>query len=212
MSNLNIGGLPFGDTVNRRIKALEKKVAQLEGARRLEAASIGAGGLTVRGGGIYIEDANGNLLLTLDADGLTATPLGLIGNGALASPVSPAVANQESSAVFTSGVADYATTTVPVPTDYTTALVHLTCTATAGLGQISGDAAFSVAAIIDSHASAEVHTDVVQAGQAGVTASLAWSGTVSGSVSLATRVDVNRGASRMATCGALTSATILFLR
>jgi hypothetical protein len=45
--------------VSRRLRDLERQVQQMSTARRLEAASIGQGGLTVKGGQIVILDAAG---------------------------------------------------------------------------------------------------------------------------------------------------------
>lgn len=42
--------------VMRRLNDLERKVRELEGARRLEAATIGAGGITIKGGSIRVVD------------------------------------------------------------------------------------------------------------------------------------------------------------
>lgn len=58
---------PYGE-INRRLAELEKQVVQLRAARRLESATIGAGGLTITGaGGLNIEDALKNLLLGIGA-------------------------------------------------------------------------------------------------------------------------------------------------
>jgi hypothetical protein len=54
-----------------RIKELESQVAKLNRARRLESASIGSGGITVRDGGqISFLDTSGNTLFTIDENGL----------------------------------------------------------------------------------------------------------------------------------------------
>lgn len=56
---------PLGE-INRKIAALEKEVAQLRAARRLESATIGAGGLTITAlGGLFVEDDFQNLLFAL---------------------------------------------------------------------------------------------------------------------------------------------------
>lgn len=55
----------------RRISNLERQITDLQTARRLEAASIGRGGLTVKGGAIVIEDADGEEKMRLATDGLT---------------------------------------------------------------------------------------------------------------------------------------------
>ena len=44
----------------RRIEALERDLQQARAARRLEAATIGRGGVTVKGGAIVLQDASGN--------------------------------------------------------------------------------------------------------------------------------------------------------
>ncbi|MEU8209790.1 hypothetical protein AB0B85_11385 [Micromonospora sp. NPDC049044] len=48
------------DWISRRLAELERQVRELQAGRRLEAATIGRGGLTVKGGGkVKIEDAGG---------------------------------------------------------------------------------------------------------------------------------------------------------
>lgn len=65
----------------RRIDELEEKVARMQTARRLEAASIGAGGLAVKGGSIVIYDTAGVETMRLSTDGLTLEGLlTVIGN------------------------------------------------------------------------------------------------------------------------------------
>lgn len=44
----------------RRIEALERQLQQAQAARRLEASTIGRGGITVQGGAIVLQDASGN--------------------------------------------------------------------------------------------------------------------------------------------------------
>lgn len=52
--------------VNRRLAELEKQVRELRAARRLQSATIGAGGLVVTGkGGVYVEDDFGNFIFTI---------------------------------------------------------------------------------------------------------------------------------------------------
>lgn len=55
----------------REVAQLKRDVRTLQTARRLEAASIGAGGLTVKGGQIVILDAGGNETMRLSTDGLS---------------------------------------------------------------------------------------------------------------------------------------------
>lgn len=65
---------PGQDWLVRRVTDLERQVRELQAGRRLEAATIGAGGLTIRGGIVAIKD-NGRL--TADyANGATALDLG----------------------------------------------------------------------------------------------------------------------------------------
>jgi hypothetical protein len=61
--------------VMRRLADLERQVADLSTARRLEAASIGTGGLSVRGGHVIIQDASGVETMRLSTDGLSLTGL-----------------------------------------------------------------------------------------------------------------------------------------
>lgn len=65
----------------RRLRAAENRIDQLETARRLEAAAIGAGGLTVKGGAIVILDDDGEERARLSTDGLTLAQLLHIVNG-----------------------------------------------------------------------------------------------------------------------------------
>ncbi|MEU1240032.1 hypothetical protein ABZ388_06705 [Micromonospora parva] len=53
---------PGDDWLMRRLTDLERQVRELQAGRRLEAATIGAGGLTVAGGTIRILDPSGGLV------------------------------------------------------------------------------------------------------------------------------------------------------
>jgi hypothetical protein len=64
---------PDDSWIRRAMQDLQRQITELRAARTLEAATIGAGGITVRGGSIVIQDASGNVLDTLDADGLTVS-------------------------------------------------------------------------------------------------------------------------------------------
>lgn len=44
----------------RRIEALERQLQQAQAARRLEAATIGRGGIVIKGGAIVLQDSDGN--------------------------------------------------------------------------------------------------------------------------------------------------------
>lgn len=55
----------------RRIRDLERKVQRMETARRLESASIGEGGLTVKGGAIVVLDDDGEERARLSTEGLS---------------------------------------------------------------------------------------------------------------------------------------------
>lgn len=73
---------PGEDWLVRRIVDLEREVRELKAGRRLEAASIGAGGVTVNGGAIDIKDgtlrlrhANGTDLLFLGPGVIGAEPV-----------------------------------------------------------------------------------------------------------------------------------------
>lgn len=58
---------PYGK-INREIAELRKQIAELRAARRLESATIGAGGLTLAGaGGLNVEDTFRNLILGIGA-------------------------------------------------------------------------------------------------------------------------------------------------
>jgi hypothetical protein len=61
------------DWIARAFADLRRELTELRAARTLEAATIGAGGITVRGGQIVIQDVAGNVLDTLDANGLTVS-------------------------------------------------------------------------------------------------------------------------------------------
>lgn len=62
---------PGPDYLIRRITDLERQIRELVAGRRLEAASIGAGGITITGGSIRILDDNGDLVVQIGklADG-----------------------------------------------------------------------------------------------------------------------------------------------
>ncbi|GAA0627382.1 hypothetical protein HPO96_37015 [Kribbella sandramycini] len=52
--------LPAGDDgVMRRLQDLEREVRELRAARRLEASTIGRGGITIKGGAIILQDTDG---------------------------------------------------------------------------------------------------------------------------------------------------------
>ena len=54
-----------------RLSRIEKRLADLERGNRLPSASVGSGGLTIRdAGALRLLDTAGNVLVTLDADGL----------------------------------------------------------------------------------------------------------------------------------------------
>jgi hypothetical protein len=61
--------------IMRRMDQLERRVAAQETARRLESASIGTGGLRVKGGSIVILDPSGVETMRLSTEGLTLTGL-----------------------------------------------------------------------------------------------------------------------------------------
>lgn len=68
--------VPDGDDwIARKFRELQQQIDELRGARRLEAASIGAGGLHVKGGTLSIED-DGSLTVIDPSTGRTVTALG----------------------------------------------------------------------------------------------------------------------------------------
>lgn len=68
---------PDDGDIYRRLRDLERQLDELRGARRLEAASIGAGGLTVKGGMLSIED-DGTLAVI---DPTTGRAVAVLGTG-----------------------------------------------------------------------------------------------------------------------------------
>lgn len=64
-------GVFSGGDVVRVLQIMDRRIRQLETGRRLEHASIGAGGLRVIDGFIVILDANGNEQMRLSTEGLT---------------------------------------------------------------------------------------------------------------------------------------------
>lgn len=144
----------------RRIQALERAVKMLQGARTLENASIGAGGLqvdangaiTLNGGDLLVNGgqaqsgdyAAGAAGWRLGSDGnaefnnLTLRG-GIIGDDALANPISVATGYADvNSTDFTNAGADYAIGTIAVPSGFSRALVM--CSGTAGDTRTSGGA------------------------------------------------------------------------
>jgi hypothetical protein len=134
---------PTPDYLVRKIRELEQAVKALQGGTSLQAAAIGAGGLTIQGGAIFIQDVNGNPLITLDGSGLTATAAGRIGNAELASPSTFARATQNNDSTNLAGVSAggtfFAIATVTVPDGFSTAL--LTCQAIVGNSRKTGSGA-----------------------------------------------------------------------
>lgn len=57
--------------IKRRLAMIERQVQQDRAARRLENATIGKGGLHVRGGDIFLEDEDGNVLWQASKDPTT---------------------------------------------------------------------------------------------------------------------------------------------
>lgn len=51
---------PNMETIMRELEALRGEVREMRAARRLEAATIGGGGITIQGGAIVLKDADGN--------------------------------------------------------------------------------------------------------------------------------------------------------
>jgi hypothetical protein len=77
----SIGGyVPDGpDWIGRELRDLRRETAELRTARTLEAATIGRGGITVRGGAITVQDASGaDTLATLGGSGLSISAGGSI--------------------------------------------------------------------------------------------------------------------------------------
>lgn len=63
---------PGGDYITRRMERLEREISAVRTARRLEAATIGRGGISIEdGGGITVQDGGG--VTVLDGGALTAT-------------------------------------------------------------------------------------------------------------------------------------------
>lgn len=147
MPGMITNNLPRGrDDLMRRVQDLERKIKVLEGARRLESASVGKGGLTIKdtgslivkgGGDISVQDdgtlsvdgsatVGGTLKVTgaTEIDGTLLLPAGIIGNAALNAPVSPASWHADSTTFsLSTTMAVKATATVPVPSGFTRALV-----------------------------------------------------------------------------------------
>jgi hypothetical protein len=66
-------GMPEFKGIGDRIRKLEAEVARLSRARKLESASVGAGGIKFKDGGkATFLDSSGNVLLTIDEDGLVS--------------------------------------------------------------------------------------------------------------------------------------------
>jgi hypothetical protein len=134
------------DWVVKELAAMRAEIAELRAERTLESASIGAGGLTVLGGDITLD--GGDLLSAnfihgatgLKLDGTTGTPEfndlilrgGIVGNDALTSPVSPAVAHaQASNFALSTTAAQKVDFNVTVPSGFTRAIALATISATA---------------------------------------------------------------------------------
>lgn len=58
---------PGVDWISRRLTDLERQMRELQAGRRLEAATIGAGGLTVKGGSIRVLDGGGTEVMRIGA-------------------------------------------------------------------------------------------------------------------------------------------------
>lgn len=58
----------------RRIKAIEDQIAAQRTARSLQSAEIGAGGITVQGGAIILQDNRGSTVASLDQGGIHVNP------------------------------------------------------------------------------------------------------------------------------------------
>lgn len=86
--------LPSGpDWIPRRLVEMERQIRELQAGRRLEAATIGAGGLRVKGGAIRIQNADGTVEhARFDADGVFIGGTPLIVSGAISAFAGPASA------------------------------------------------------------------------------------------------------------------------
>lgn len=75
---------PGQDHIMRRLADLERQVREMAAGRRLEAASVGAGGITIKGGSLRVLDEAGELVVQLgrlpdDTYGLAAIdPAGIL--------------------------------------------------------------------------------------------------------------------------------------
>lgn len=97
---------------------LARRVEQQGSARRLESASIGKGGLTIRDGGKLIVDGDAQI------NGTLSLPKGIIDNDALSSPITTGSAGltQQGFAVGSTG-STFAVQAIPVPDGYSKAIV-----------------------------------------------------------------------------------------
>lgn len=96
--------------IKRRFTDIDRKLEQLAAARRLEAATIGAGGLTVKGGDIFLKDENGVILWQASKDPTT---------------FSSDWAEDNDMSVPTSWTDVYSPKTIAIPTGYWYSLVQI---------------------------------------------------------------------------------------
>lgn len=144
--------------MSRRVKDLERAVQQLSASNQLAPAGIRAveGGIVIEGS----EVVNGPITINGAAviTGTLSLPAGIIGNDALASPMTTeAVSNYLSNyAVGTTSTAR-ATVTLGVPDGFTTAVVMTTATAMAQNSTATTDYLY-VQAVVDGVNGGEMYT------------------------------------------------------
>jgi hypothetical protein len=222
--------IPDGpDWMVRELADLRRMIESERSARSLEAATIGAGGLTVAGGTIKSADFDGDVIA--DTSGTMGWGLGgpsgnavfnnitlrggIIGDDALTNPVQAAIADGASGGyTFTGTAAVYETVNVPVPAGFSQALVMAVATVgmTAittgstplqGQARINGVLGQSIAATCATNSSMSVHAPFA----------LLVTGLSGGTFPISSMAWVNAPANVTAgSCNAQVAATILFLR
>ncbi|MEU5965959.1 hypothetical protein ABZ777_32540 [Micromonospora parva] len=147
---------PDVDFLMRRLADLERQVRELQAGRRLEAATIGAGGIRIQGGTVVVVDADGAEIIRIgkvpgfsgEVPGLTATRAPSAGGSVALSlrdgiyAVWDRVGNVAMSTDEVSGQG-LATPWIPLTarpsTDYTSPPVSTTSTSFASQWTVSGD-------------------------------------------------------------------------
>lgn len=183
--------------INRKFADLQRQLNELRAAKRLQAATIGKGGLTVKDGG--------NITI-LDGAGVEVW-------SALDGPIkSFSHAQSLDSPGLTSSWAEYLTYTVPIPSGFTSCMISL-FTSTGATAAVGGTINVGTRPVANGGALAGpgLATGSATSSPVSVTSAWTWSGPVGTSLTIGVQAFL-QGAITAGTDNVHLSGTVLFLR